>query len=562
MWRKNMKNYILLGLSVALLVSCNTPNTDPPVVAPKLNPKLVVPRVIASNQTTLTFKGQDLQKADQVKIGGQVVTLGAIAPDSINVTLPAALKSGDYSIEFIDKDQHTFRSEKGLLVVPQEINNADPKYLEPHTALLLVNPKVLNLGISALEKAGFKVEVKYDPFVAGGSGICSQVILSLQDTLSDGRSTMDGLNALIESLGSSIDGDDFIINPRVVSWGPDSYTKPPRVFLSNTQSTKPPPTIPPVQPPVPPPTVPPVEPPVPVAALPTFSTAVLDTGMGSTSIFGQFSSTVDASAWRNFTFPNTNTNPFNDDALERGPDGTLIKTQNVGHGTPVAAAAAGLSATNVVPIKVCDKDGKCKLPSLLAGVCYATSLANRASMPVKVMNLSLNSPYHSPIFYQALQEASSAGISIVVSSGNQRNEKTTPLNPDSYPAYYSVDKAGQHTAIPGLMAVGSVGQSRATTAGLVLPSSFSSEGPWVTLSAFGENVSLPRADTGEFYPFTGTSFSAPQVAGMAMRILGLNPSFTPAQIRAELLAKAVTPLPNCPSSRCGAGYLNRNAFLK
>ncbi len=560
-----MKNYILLGLSVALLVACNTPNTtNPPVVPPKLSPKLVVPRVIASNQTTLTFKGQDLQKADQVKIGGQVVILGAIAPDSINVTLPVALKSGDYSVEFIDKDQHTFRSEKGVLVVPQEINDSDPKYLEPHAALLLVNPKVLNLGISALGKAGFTVEVKYDPFVSGGSGVCSQVILALQDNFSGNRSTMDGINALIESLAGNIDGGDFIINPRTISWGPDSYTpsntkpKPPRAYLSNTQSTRPPPTIPPVQPPV---VIPPVQPPISIIPSPTFSAAVLDTGLGNTAIIGRYNSTIDKDAGRNFTFPNTDITNYYDDALERGPDGTLLKNQNVGHGTAVAGAMAQLAPSNIVPIKVCDRDGKCKSPSLIAGVCYATSLASRATLPVKVMNLSLNGPYHNPLFYQALQEASSAGITIVISSGNQRKDKTIPANPDSYPAYYSIDQAGQHSAIPGLMTVGSVVQSPLSTASFVVPSSFSSEGPWVTLSAFGESLQLPRADNAELYPFTGTSFSAPQVAGMALRVLNANPSFTPEQVKSVILSKALTALPNCPSSRCGAGYLNRFAFI-
>jgi serine protease AprX len=58
----------------------------------------------------------------------------------------------------------------------------------------------------------------------------------------------------------------------------------------------------------------------------------------------------------------------------------------------------------------------------------------------------------------------------------------------------------------------------------------------------------------------GTSFSAPQVAGVIALMLEANPSLTPAQVR-DILQRTATPLPPYYEYEVGAGMLNAPAAV-
>ncbi|MFN8509348.1 MAG: S8/S53 family peptidase [Deinococcaceae bacterium] len=515
-----MKHHIWFGL-MALLVSCTPESTSPEPLRPVLTP-----RVIDDAQTTVLFRGKNLEEPQSVSVDGEMAEIVESNPDSVVIRLRQALEQGDHTVLFTNKSGVSFTSPRGLKVIPGEVNTTNPRYLEPRALVVTYTPKVKGSLEGAWKKANYEIEASWEPFIPESTGICGRVITALKDTDPSNRSTTDGFNALIEELGDS-ETVDFQINARHVDRGPDAYSGS---LQAPVPTTVPAPLLP---------------------QAPKLSVAVLDTGLSDKTEILRRGGSVD-DAGRSFVFPN-NILSINDDALERRYDGTFVSNQNIGHGTAVATALSRMASVNVVPLKVCDQTGTCKSPSVVAAICYAASLAKRDALPVRIMNLSLNSNASDPLVYQALQEASEQGISIVVSSGNQR-KNTVPYNPDSYPAYYSVDHPkGKHSAIAGLVAVGSVGTS--TTTNAFVPSEFSSEGPWVTLTALGENISLPRADGKGYYSFTGTSFSAPQVAGRLAQILTLSPNLKPAEVKTMLLQNNIKVLPSCPTNRCGAGLL-------
>jgi serine protease AprX len=74
---------------------------------------------------------------------------------------------------------------------------------------------------------------------------------------------------------------------------------------------------------------------------------------------------------------------------------------------------------------------------------------------------------------------------------------------------------------------------------------------------------MQRLTLGEIPFYTtasGTSFSAPQVAGTIALMLEANPQLTPAQVRG-ILQRTATPLPNSYAHEVGAGMLNAHAAV-
>ena len=170
---------------------------------------------------------------------------------------------------------------------------------------------------------------------------------------------------------------------------------------------------------------------------------------------------------------------------------------------------------------------------------------------MRVINLSANATQPASYLLSALRAAATAGISIVTPAGNQGLDASRPAN---YPALYNQSLTGQHEAIPGLIAVGSL---KPGTAGAPpAPSNFSSLGAWVTLSAQGEGLQLASAaDVNAFFQKTGTSFSTPAVSAAVALIRAKNPGFSPEDAKLRLTSSA-TPVAGCAAIQCGAGMLN------
>ncbi|WP_375477061.1 S8 family serine peptidase [uncultured Jatrophihabitans sp.] len=203
-------------------------------------------------------------------------------------------------------------------------------------------------------------------------------------------------------------------------------------------------------------------------------------------------------------------------------------TDAVGHGTFVAGVAAaqtdngvGIAGagynTDLLAVKIAAADGSIPIDDEVAGIRWAVDHG------AKIVNLSIAGPDASSSERSAIEYAISKGVLVVAAAGNENSTVK------QYPAAY-----------PGVVAVG------ATDTATRRRASFSSRGSWVTLAAPGVGIysTTPLAGS-DFFPAragyssaSGTSFSAPIVAGEAALLKAQSPGATVAQLRHALTASA------------------------
>lgn len=181
-----------------------------------------------------------------------------------------------------------------------------------------------------------------------------------------------------------------------------------------------------------------------------------------------------------------------------------------GHGTVVAGIAAAETNNNegiagvawnskILPVKVTGKDGIGPEDKVAEGIRWAVD--NGAN----VINLSMGSEEPTFLIRDAMKYAYDKNVVVVASAGNNNG----PVN---YPAAYD----------DYVLAVAATDYNDNRT-------SWSSYGPQVDVAAPGDKVlgpypvALTPAGFFPYLPGTGTSFSAPHVAGLAALIKGLKP---------------------------------------
>jgi serine protease AprX len=255
---------------------------------------------------------------------------------------------------------------------------------------------------------------------------------------------------------------------------------------------------------------------------------------------------------------------------------SLPNTDQVyGHGTFVAGVIAGngqrsggryagvAPAANILGLSA----GDASLLFVLSGFDYL--LANSVNFGVRVVNCSFSAntvfDVNDPVNI-ATKILTDNGVSVVFSAGN-----TGP----------GLDSMNPYSVAPWVISAGATdNQGRLAN--------FSSRGDFgsplfrPTLVAPGVNTVSLRASTiasvtgangvpndtqqlsaTELLYYTtasGTSFSAPHVAGVIALMLEANPSLTPAQIR-DILQRTATPLPPYYAYEVGAGMLNAHAAV-
>lgn len=200
------------------------------------------------------------------------------------------------------------------------------------------------------------------------------------------------------------------------------------------------------------------------------------------------------------------------------PGINLIDTQKPpqddhGHGTQVTGVlgavgnngrgiAGVLWSTNIMPVKVLPKEGE--------GSPFTTSQGIYQSIDqgATIVLLSLGGPVFSKTLQEAVEYAEEKGILVIAATGNEGSRV-------NYPA-----------AFPSVLAVGAVDSQNRTT-------SYSNSGPEVSVVAPG-NVYTTRLNGG-YGNHTGTSMSAPQVAGLAALILKKYPNLSPSEVRNHII---------------------------
>ncbi|HEV2712009.1 MAG TPA: S8 family serine peptidase [Gaiellaceae bacterium] len=227
--------------------------------------------------------------------------------------------------------------------------------------------------------------------------------------------------------------------------------------------------------------------------------------------------------------------PTTQNLFDGGPDVRDLH----GHGTFVASLAGG-SVTNGEGIA--GFGGDAKLLILQTGhadgsftdVDEAAAIVYAVNRGARVINLSIGGTETSAVERKALEYAAEHGVLVVAAAGNEFEEG----NPVEFPAALLQPVGSEGRGGWGL----SVGAT--TKAGR--RASFSNTGSWISLAAPGENVFgaissytkarkwpryvLPGSSKGLYGYASGTSFSAPQVAGAAALVWAANPALTRDQV--------------------------------
>ncbi|WP_432826533.1 S8 family peptidase [Dactylosporangium sp. CA-092794] len=196
-------------------------------------------------------------------------------------------------------------------------------------------------------------------------------------------------------------------------------------------------------------------------------------------------------------------------------DGDSTAQDGNGHGTFVAGVAAGArfgvaKSARIVAVRVLDDNGSGTTAGVIAGIDWVTE---HAAPGESVANLSLSGGV-SPTLDAAVLRSIDAGITYTIAAGN----------------------AGADAANASPARVGEALTVGATDRTDTRPS-WSNYGSAVDLFAPGVDITSDWRTAGT-YTASGTSFSAPHVAGAAALYLDAHPGATPETVEAAITAAA------------------------
>ena len=214
--------------------------------------------------------------------------------------------------------------------------------------------------------------------------------------------------------------------------------------------------------------------------------------------------------------------------------GNLPGTENPsGHGTGVAALAAGVSAdapgiapaANILSIRVTAADGLSDIFTVARGIVAA------ADAGAQIINISLGGYATTGVLDAAIDYATTRGALIVAAAGNdQATRLTWPAADSRVVSVGAVDALGQQVT-------------------------FSNSGPQLQVSAPGYGVQTAWLDQ-QRVTVSGTSASAPLVAGSVAAVMSADPRLTATQAWDILAATTNDAGAPGPDSDYGRGILN------
>ncbi len=271
---------------------------------------------------------------------------------------------------------------------------------------------------------------------------------------------------------------------------------------------------------------------------------------------------------------------------------TLAQQPSSWHGTRVSGVVAaagnnsrGLSGTawdiRVLPMRVLGKCGGFD-SDIIAAMRWAAGLAVPGvptnPNPARVINLSLGgSGSCTSAYASAIRDVAAVGALVVASAGNETGPVEAPANCDEALAVGGVRHVGTKVGYSSLGAEVDVSAPAGNCVNFTLPCLF----PINTTSNAGQTVPGASVYTDGNSPNIGTSFSAPQAAGVAALMLAVNPAQTPADLIARIRA-TTRPFPadasiptcpltstesdtlgqcNCTTATCGTGLLDAAAAV-
>ena len=295
--------------------------------------------------------------------------------------------------------------------------------------------------------------------------------------------------------------------------------------------------------------------------------AVLDTGINAThpDLAGRVVQNVKLADQQSlpmgFVYPAAAEGQSNTDLVSG--HGTLVGGIIGGGGTASGGKFSGVApGAKLLGLSA----GEANLMFVLSGFDYL--LSNGGNYGVRVVNCSFSAATvydpNDPVNV-ATKMLTDRGVNVVFSAGNSGSGSGT-MNP--------------YAVAPWVIAVGAT-DDKGRLANYSSRGNFGDELQHPTLVAPGTNIAGPRSLVGTtgvtglggadserlsltelpyYTTATGTSFSAPQVAGAVALMLEANPNLTPAEVK-DILARTATPMPKYFHHEAGAGMLNTHAAV-
>ncbi len=246
---------------------------------------------------------------------------------------------------------------------------------------------------------------------------------------------------------------------------------------------------------------------------------------------------------------------------------------NFGHGSHIAGIVGGNGSAsngkyigvapnvNIINVKVANDDGSATTATVVAGLQWV--LQNRAQYNIRVVNLSLNSSvsasYNTDPLDAAVEILWFNGIVVVVSAGNGgRGALYPPANDPFVITVGATDDKGTTTLADDVVTTFSA--YGATQDGFTKPDLVAPGRNIVSLMGNVNGV-IPTQHPGNrvdntYFRMSGTSMSAPMVAGAVALLLEDEPNLNPDQVKFRLKATASNKWPGYNANMAGAGYLD------
>jgi serine protease AprX len=251
------------------------------------------------------------------------------------------------------------------------------------------------------------------------------------------------------------------------------------------------------------------------------------------------------------------------DGIDRFGHGTHMAGVIAGDGASTLGAYEGAAPeTRLVSVKVAGWDGATDVSTVIAGLQWVVS--NRARFNIRVVNLSWGTDgtqgYGVDPLDRAVERAWAAGLIVVVSAGNQGPATGTIAKPADDPFVITVGAADTNgSASSSDDTIAPFSSSGPTADGVAKPdvlapgvSIVSDRAPGSTIDAFRPAARFGTA----MFKGSGTSQAAAVVAGVAARMLDVDPTLTNDEIKGVLVATAN---PALAGPRGGAGVIDAAA---